>query len=197
MTGADPTFIAHDKAALRRAARQRRASLGAQARGAAGEAVCARVQAAVSLARGAAVSAYWPMGDELDLRPLMGRLHKAGHPIGLPVMPGKAQPLVFRAWVPGAPLEPGGFGTQVPPADCPILRPDVFLVPLLAFDRAGYRLGYGGGFYDRTLAAARGAGEVVAVGVAFSAQEVARVPREATDQRLDLIVTESETIHPA
>jgi len=179
------------KKALRAAAAKRRAALDAALRAAAARAVARHVLETVPLAPGAVVSGYWPMGEELDLRSLLATLDARGHPCCLPVVVGRARPLVFRAWRPGAPLEAAAFGTRVPPADAPERVPKVLLVPLLAFDDAGYRLGYGGGFYDRTLARLRAADpETRAVGVAFAAQRVDAVPREATDARLDWIVTE-------
>ena len=183
------------KQALRVEAKRRRGAAASQAGpDAAADAVCARVLAEIAFPAGSAVSAYWPMRDELDPRPLMHRLAERGHPIGLPVMAGKGRPLVFRAWAPGEALEPGGFGTQVPSSDRPEVRPEVLLVPMLAFDRAGYRLGYGGGFYDRTLAGLRAEGAALGVGVAYAGQEVDDVPHDGNDQRLDWIVTETEAI---
>ncbi len=137
------------------------------------------------------VSAYWPMGSELDPRPAMRELHGRGHSIGLPVVVEAERPLLFRAWSPGDALEAAGFNTQVPGAHKAELGPRVVLVPLLAFDRAGYRLGYGGGFYDRTLAKLRAEGEVLAVGLAYADQEVPEVPRDGNDQQLDRLVTEA------
>jgi 5-formyltetrahydrofolate cyclo-ligase len=121
-------------------------------------------------------------------------LHRRGHPVGLPVIVGKGRPLMFRRWQPDAQLVPGEFRVMTPPPSAPEVIPKLLLVPLLAFDRAGYRLGYGGGFYDRTIAALRAAGDAVAVGVALAAQEVASVPRDDTDQPLDWIVTDLEAI---
>jgi 5-formyltetrahydrofolate cyclo-ligase len=141
------------------------------------------------------VAAYWPMRSEADPRPALAALHARGVPLALPVVAGRGMPLIFRAWAPGVALVPGGFGVLVP-ADGPPVVPRVLVVPLLAFDRAGFRLGYGGGFYDRTLAALRAAGPVLAVGFAYAAQEVPHVPRTIDDQRLDRIVTETETIRP-
>lgn len=141
-------------------------------------------------ADGAAVSGYWPMADEIDVRPLMTRLHDAGHTLALPVVVGKGEPLVFRTWQPGAPLAKAGFGLRQPAADAPAIVPGILLVPLLAFDPEGYRLGWGGGFFDRTLAKLRAKSPVIAVGVAYAAQRVDRVPRTERDQRLDWLVTE-------
>ena len=134
------------------------------------------------------------MGDELDVRPLLARLHFAGHAVGLPVMVKKAHPLQFRQWRPGDKLLPGGYGTSVPAPDKAIVEPAVLFCPLLAFDRKGYRVGYGGGFYDRTLEALRATAPRLAIGLAFAAQEVEQVPIDEHDQRLDWIVTEKEAI---
>lgn len=142
-----------------------------------------------------AISAFWPLADELDTRPLIMALAARGHRIGLPVVTKKGQPLLFRLWAPGTELVQGNFRVMTPPPEAPEVVPSLLIVPLLAFDRAGYRLGYGGGLYDRTLQKLRGAGgDVLAVGVALSAQEVPAVPRDDTDQPLDWIVTEREAI---
>jgi 5-formyltetrahydrofolate cyclo-ligase len=142
-----------------------------------------------------AISAFWPLADELDTRPLIMALAARGHRIGLPVVTKKGQPLLFRLWTPGTELVQGNFRVMTPPPEAPEVVPSLLIVPLLAFDRAGYRLGYGGGFYDRTLQKLRGlGGDVLAVGVALSAQEVPAVPRDDTDQPLDWIVTEREAI---
>lgn len=142
---------------------------------------------------GRVLSGYMPMRTEIDPLPAM-----AAHdgPVCVPVIPGRGLPLRFREWVPGAPMVAGEFGALIP-ADGAWLEPEVLIVPLLAFDRRGFRLGYGGGFYDRTLARLRARHPVLAVGFAFAAQEVAEVPTEPTDQRLDLIVTEAGLIHPS
>jgi 5-formyltetrahydrofolate cyclo-ligase len=116
--------------------------------------------------------------------------------VGVPVIIGKGQPLRFRRWTPKSAMVPGEFRALVPETG-DWMEPAVLIVPLLAFDRRGYRLGYGGGFYDRTLEGLRAQGTVLAIGFAFAAQEVAEVPRDGTDQRLDMIVTESGVIHPA
>ncbi|MFN6979966.1 MAG: 5-formyltetrahydrofolate cyclo-ligase [Gemmobacter sp.] len=175
--------LAEAKAALRRAAfAARRAAHAAGQGDAAGH-----LAAALAPHRGAVLAGYMPMRTEIDPLPAMAA--HAG-PVCVPVVTGPGQPLAFRAWSPGAAMVPGGFGVMVPAAG-DWLVPQVLIVPLLAFDRQGYRLGYGGGFYDRTLAALRAAGPVTAIGFAFAAQAVAAVPREGTDARLDLIVTET------
>ena len=183
------------KNALRPRAKAARAaaaeSVGAER---AGATLRDRILAAVAMPGDCVVSAYWPMQDEIDPRPLMTALHGRGHPICLPVTQGRGRPLVFRAWAPDDRLQGAAFGTQVPGPGQPERRPRVLLVPLLAFDRAGYRLGYGGGFYDRTLAGLRRAGEALAVGLAYGGQELPEVPHDGNDQKLDWIVTEAETI---
>ncbi len=138
---------------------------------------------------GQVVAGFWPLPGEIDTRPLLQALAARGNPVCLPQTPPRGQPLRFHAWQPGAPLLPGRFGTVGP--DGPALVPEVVLVPLLAFDRTGARLGYGGGYYDRTLAALPGR---PAIGCAFAAQEVSRVPVEPTDRRLQAIATEREWI---
>jgi 5-formyltetrahydrofolate cyclo-ligase len=139
---------------------------------------------------GAIIAGYWPMGDEMDPRPLMLALAARGHALALPVTPPRGQPLAFLAWAPGAALRSGALGTSEPVAG-EELRPDVLLVPLLAFDRAGRRLGYGGGYYDRTLAALPGA---KAIGIAYAGQEMPEVPAGPQDFRLPLIATEAGII---
>lgn len=178
---------------LRRDSAERRRT-AVQASPDAGLAVRDRFLAALRPAAGAAVSAYWPLEDEFDPRPLFTELHRRGHPIGLPVILGKGQPLTFRRWAPDVALVRGPFRVMTPPAEAPEVIPQLLLVPLLAFDRAGYRLGYGGGFYDRTIARLRAAGDVLAVGVALAAQEVGAVPRDDTDEPLDWVVTDREAI---
>lgn len=139
-----------------------------------------------------ALAGYMPMRTEIDCLPAM-----AAHdgPVGVPVILGAGRPLRFRRWTPDARMIAGEFGALIPEAG-EWIEPQVLVVPLLAFDRRGFRLGYGGGFYDRTLEGLRARGPVTAIGFAFAAQEIAEVPTEPTDQPLDLIVTESEVIRP-
>jgi 5-formyltetrahydrofolate cyclo-ligase len=134
---------------------------------------------------GAVVGGFWPLADEIDIRPLLAALHARGHAVGLPVTPPRGQPLTFHAWQPGAALHPGRFGTLAP--DGSAVTPDVLLVPLLAFDRRGQRLGYGGGYYDRTIAALPG---VYTIGCAYAVQEISAVPSGPTDMPLDRVATE-------
>ena len=138
----------------------------------------------------AVVSGFWPMAEELDIRPLMIELHNQGCQLALPVVVAKRQPLVFRAWRPGDPLEAGVFGTLHPSPRREVVEPDALIVPLLACDEDGWRLGYGGGFYDRTLEALRAKKIVTAVGVGFNAQLLPEVPHGPSDQRLDWLLTD-------
>lgn len=149
--------------------------------------------AAIEVDPRAAVSGYLPMNCEIDVRPLLAGLAGRGHRVALPVVTARGTPLAFRAWVEGAPLEDGVFGTRHPVEAVDVV-PDVLLVPLLAFDRSGRRLGYGGGYYDRTLAALRKEKAVLAVGVGYSAQEVPAVPCDEDDEPLDWVVTDREPV---
>lgn len=137
--------------------------------------------------RGRALAGYMPMRTEIDPLPAMAA-HQG--PCCVPVIVGKAQALRFREWSLGCALIPGEFGALIP-AEGAWIEPEVLIVPLLAFDAQGYRLGYGGGFYDRTLEGLRAKRPTIAIGFAFAAQEVAEVPIDATDQRLDMVVTEA------
>jgi len=148
--------------------------------------------AALGLTAGCRAAAYWPMAGEADPRWAMERLHRAGVRFGLPVVLGPGKPLVFRQWHPEQELEKGAHGTWQPPEGEAELIPSVVLVPLVAFDRKGWRLGQGGGYYDRTLVQLRRGGGVRAVGIGYSCQATEAVPHEATDQRLDWLVTEED-----
>jgi 5-formyltetrahydrofolate cyclo-ligase len=179
-----PVLLADLKAEARRAALARRATLDP----ALGAALVRVVLDGMPPPAGAVVAGFWPMGQEIDLRPLLNALHGRGHPIALPVTPPRGAPLSFRRWRPGDGLDRGPMGTRQPGPEAEVLKPDVLLVPLLAFDRRGYRLGYGGGYYDRTLAALPGA---VALGIAYAAQELDEVPAGPEDARLAAIATEA------
>lgn len=154
-----------------------------------GAELAAHVLAERIVPKGAAVSGFWPMPGEIDIRPLLLGLYGRGHAILLPETPPRGNPLIFRRWEPGAAMLTERFGTQRP--DGPPGTPDVLFVPLLAFDRGGHRLGYGGGYYDRTLA---GLPASVAIGCAFAAQEVASVPAGPHDIRLHAVATERGVI---
>lgn len=181
---ADSPELVAEKAALRQAALAARALLDPAG---AGTALADVVLAEAAPPPGAVVAGFWPMGAEIDIRPLLRRLERAGHALALPVTPPRGAPLTFRRWHWGGALMPGRFGTSQPPASAETVLPDFLLVPLLAFDRQGGRLGYGGGYYDRTLAALPRAR---AIGVAFAAQEVPAVPCGPHDRPLPGIATE-------
>lgn len=139
------------------------------------------------------VTGFIPFRSEISTLPLLERLRGDGWQTALPVVMGEGLPLEFRLWQPGQPLVPGSWDIPVPPETAMAVEPDVLLVPGLAFDRQGYRLGYGGGFYDRTLERLRTLRAVVAIGVAYHAQIVERVPRGDHDVPLDFVMTERET----
>ncbi len=141
------------------------------------------------------VAGYRPIRSELDPTPLMEALFSAGHRVCVPVIEGHGQPLAFRDWHPAAEMMAGPFGAEIPVSG-DWLEPEFLLVPLVGFDSAGNRLGYGGGFYDRTLERLRGRRPTRAVGYAYSVQEVDAVPCEPTDQVLDGIVTERGLMRP-
>jgi len=142
------------------------------------------------------VSVYWPIRSELNTRPLIDALAGKGYRVVLPVMHKVKQPLVFRDFSPGDDLVKGPFGLSEPAEEKTARDPDILFSPLAAFDRKGYRLGYGGGIYDATLAELRPRKRVTAIGVAYSCQEADSVPTEPHDQRLDYLLTERETIIP-
>ena len=175
-----------DKVSLRRLMRERRAGLDPGL----GRALAHRLLASGLVPAHAVIAGYWPLDGEIDIRPALFEAAAGGHVVGLPVTPPRGQALSFRRWWPGAPLRPGRFGTVKP--DGPIVTPDVLLVPLLAFDRAGGRLGYGGGYYDRTLAALPAG--VVAIGCGFAAQEIDTVPMEPHDRHMHAIATETAVL---
>lgn len=184
--------IAREKQALRRRAAAQRERLHRGAEEGAGLAALAHFREHIDLAARAVLSAYLPVRAEFDVLPILRHAHAQGCPTCLPVVLGRGRPLSFRHWAPGDPLVDGTFGIAVPAPEAETLEPAILLVPMLAFDDEGYRLGYGGGFYDRTLARRRTrAPAPLAVGVAFAGQRIDRVPRGADDERLDWIVTEN------
>lgn len=140
--------------------------------------------------RGALIGGIWPLPGEIDVRPLMTALSTQGHSLSLPCTPRKGKPLTFRAWGPEDKLKAGPYGTREPYPEQSEVLPSLVLVPLLAFTETGERLGYGGGFYDRTLAGLRAKQDVFACGVAFAAQEAALIPTGEHDVPLDGILTD-------
>jgi 5-formyltetrahydrofolate cyclo-ligase len=190
-----PEQLVEAKRALRALATERRRQLAvAVGPQTAGEAAADQFLAVYKPKPDAAISGYWPLEGEFDPRPLMERLVERGHRVGLPVVIGRDRPLQFRDWRPGIALVPGPFRVPAPPPDAPLIEPQILLVPMLAFDREGYRLGYGGGFYDRTLEQLRARAGALAVGTAFDGQEVAHVPHADFDQPIDWIVTERRAL---
>lgn len=181
------------KQAARRAARERRRAFHETRPADIARRFVAQFDRHVVPPADAVISGYWPAGSEPDIRPLLEALHGRGHRIVLPVVVAREQPLVFRRWQPGDLLERGN-GAEVPRADRPELDPDLLLVPLLAFDRAGNRLGQGAGYYDRTLARLRSLKQITAIGVGYAAQEAPAVPTTPNDQPLDAVLTEAGLI---
>ncbi|MBE2248365.1 MAG: 5-formyltetrahydrofolate cyclo-ligase [Myxococcus sp.] len=182
--------VADEKAALRRRLEAVREQAAAAAPGAA-ELVARRFSVPTAPA---VVAGTFPMRCELDPRPLMRRLEALGARLALPRTPRRGSPLTFHLWTAQTQLVTSRFGVTEPAPDTPHVTPTLVLVPLLAFDRTGARLGYGGGFYDVTLAALRAVGPVEAIGLAYAAQEVDRVPTEPHDAPLDGVLTEREAL---
>lgn len=179
------------KQALRKRMDVQRRGLSMKDRAAGASAVADTGLEFIDLAPGAVVSGYVAIRDELDPEQLLRSLSAKGHPIALPVILGRGRPLEFCQWEAGGELVPGEFSVPIPGANAPILVPDVLLTPLLAFDSQGYRLGYGAGYYDRTLAKLRRGRAVTAIGMAFDIQEVENLPHDGYDEPLDWVLTPS------
>jgi 5-formyltetrahydrofolate cyclo-ligase len=185
--------ISSEKAELRVAAQACRDALPADARKATAETIAVR-KFPLAIAAGTIISGFMPLKSEINPLPLLQKLAEAGARLALPAIAGRGMPLIMRAWEFGAPLDRGQWGIREPKPDAPEVEPDILLVPLLAFDRAGYRLGYGAGYYDMTIHRLRALKPVTAVGIAFAAQEVPKIPTTPRDERLDLVLTEREVI---
>ncbi|MFD0857782.1 5-formyltetrahydrofolate cyclo-ligase [Roseovarius aquimarinus] len=183
-----------DLAALKDAARRAAFERRAAAHAARGPAPAAFLSSVLAGYRGVPLSGYMPMRTEIDPLPAMSEAAAHG-PVCVPVIMGRAQPLRFSRWTPDTPMKDGPFGARVPEVE-EWITPEILIVPLVAFDRKGGRLGYGGGFYDRTLEMLRAAGPAMAIGYAFAAQEAEDLPLEPVDQPLDLIVTEAGILEP-
>ncbi len=176
------------KAAARKAAfARRKAAFDARLPGVAG-----RLSEVLAGHRGVPLSGYMPIRTEIDPLPAMAEASAYG-PVGVPVIQGQGQALRFSRWTPEGALKDGPFGARVPETD-DFFEPEILIVPLVAFDRQGGRLGYGGGFYDRTLQELRGKRATLAIGFAFDAQEADELPLEQTDQPLSMVVTESRIL---
>lgn len=180
--------IEAEKALLRKTARARREALSPEFRAEASKAISFQFFDKVAFGPEDAIAGYWRIRDEVDCQPILVRLMDGGQVVILPVVAGPAEPLEFRIWGADAPLYEAGFGTLAPSDLAPRSEPDLILMPLLGFDRTGTRLGYGGGYYDRTLASMRK--KPMLVGLAFGAQGLDYIPREAHDIPLDAVVTE-------
>jgi 5-formyltetrahydrofolate cyclo-ligase len=173
----------NSKTPLREIAKEKRAAL-ARAHPDFGADIAGRI-AELPLAGVRVVAGYWPIRDEADVRPLMAALAARGHSLALPRIDGRE--LAFHVWQEGGAVEVNAYGIAEPVASGKPLKPDLILVPLLAFDAGGHRLGYGGGFYDRTLAHHT----AIAVGIAYAGQEVQELYREPHDRALDMVLTEN------
>jgi 5-formyltetrahydrofolate cyclo-ligase len=185
--------IAKLKAELRVAAQARRDVLSAEQRKSVAETIAAR-KFPLSITPSTIVSGFMPLKSEINPLPLLQKLAEAGARLALPAIAGRGKPLIMRAWEFGAPLDRGQWGIREPKPEAPEVEPDILLVPLLAFDREGFRLGYGAGYYDMTIHRLRGLKPVTAIGIAFAAQEVPKIPTTPRDERLDLVLTEREVI---
>jgi 5-formyltetrahydrofolate cyclo-ligase len=182
-----------EKSRLRAEAIARRDALSADQRQAAAETIAAR-PFPLPIRTGTIVSGFMPLKSEISPLPLLRQLMAHGARLALPAIAGRGHPLVMREWTWGEPLATGVWGIREPLPQAPAVDPDIVLAPLLAFDRAGHRLGYGGGYYDLTIAQLRGRKTIIAVGVAFAVQEVFTVPVTPRDAPLDLVLTERGVI---
>ena len=186
-------MIEEAKAALRVKARAARALLDSGERADAAEAAARHFFDSIELQKSDVVAAYWRIRDEMDCQPILIRLMDSNQTVVLPVVLGPDEPLDLRVWEQGASLYESGFGTLAPSELAPKAEPDVVLMPLLAFDSRGTRLGYGGGYYDRTLASMKKRPKLI--GLAYSTQQLERIPREAHDVPLDAVITETGVVY--
>jgi 5-formyltetrahydrofolate cyclo-ligase len=182
-----------EKKRVRNEATSLRDAMPFDTRRAASEALAAQ-EFPFAIAPGTVVSGFMPMRSEINPLPLMRKLLDAGATLALPVIAGRGKPLIMRLWQWGEPLSPGLWGIREPKAEAPEVEPDLLLVPLLAFDRAGHRIGYGAGYYDKTIDQLRERKAIAAIGLAFAAQEIPSVPVTERDAKLDLVLTEREVI---
>ena len=187
------TETAPSKADLRERALAKRDALPPEMRAAAADAVAAH-EFPVRVTPGVIVSGFMPLKSEINPVPLMRRLGDAGALLALPAIAGRGRPLIMHAYSFGDELLRGQWGIREPKPDAPEVAPDILLVPLAVFDRSGHRIGYGAGYYDMTLRALRAKKAVTAIGIAFAAQEIARVPATPRDEPLDFVLTEREVI---
>jgi len=187
------TTVSDRKAQLRQEAFVVRDALPAAERAAGAETIASR-PFPLKIERGTIVSAFSPMKSEINPVPLMRKLADAGAKLALPAIAGRGRPLIMRAWNFGDAMAKGQWGIREPVPEAPEVAPDILIVPLAVFDRAGHRIGYGAGYYDMTINALRAKKKVTAIGIAFAAQEIPHVPATERDARLDLVLTEREVI---
>lgn len=185
--------LAELKSVIRKDALMRRDAIPPDERQRAAETIAAR-PFPLPIKPGTIVSGFSPLKTEINPIPLMRALAQSGAQLALPVVAGRGKPLIMRAFAFGDALASGQWGIREPKADEPEVAPDILLVPLLAFDRIGHRIGYGAGYYDMTIAALRRVKPVIACGIAFAAQEIDAIPVSPRDARLDLVLTEREII---
>jgi len=189
----DPIPTEAPKARLRREALAKRDAIPAEVRAAAAQAIADR-PFPVAVDPDAIVSGFMPMKTELNPLQLLRKLAQAGAMLALPAIAGRGTPLIMRAYAFGDEFTRGQWGIREPKPDAAERDPDILIVPLAAFDRQGHRIGYGAGYYDMTIRSLRSKKKVTAIGVAFAAQEIDRVPATERDEALDLVLTENETI---
>ena len=185
-----PPLLSKDE--LRATALEWRASLDKERREQAAQRLVVRALQAIDAKASDSIAGYWPIRSELDPRPLMHALQKKGHALALPVIEGET--ILFRKWSFNSSLEVGAFSTSEPCASSPEVKPNIILVPLVAFDTARNRLGYGKGYYDRALSRLRATMQVRMIGLAYEGQKLEHIPAESHDQGLDMIITD-ETIY--
>ncbi len=184
----------HSKADIRKTVLARRDATSPEWRAMASADLARHALAPVSSGPGGPVAGYWPFRSEADPRPLMSVLQRFGRGLALPVI--EHPEVIFRRWIEGVDLVDAGFGTLGPDASADLQRPALLLVPLAAFDASGHRIGWGQGHYDRVIERLLADGEpLLTVGIAFSFQQVDRVPAQAHDRPLDLVVTEQGVVH--
>lgn len=187
--------LAERKQRLRKEAARRRDAIAKEQD--IGEALVDAFERHFDLQPGLVVSGYHPIGSEANLLPLLLKLRDSGIEVALPVVIERQSPLTFRRWTEDTDLQKGPFGILEPGADTDDVQPNLILAPLLAFDAAGNRLGYGGGFYDLSIRAIRKCQPVDAIGAAYSGQRVSSVPHDDNDMVLDGILTETGFIQPS
>jgi len=187
------TTVSNQKADLRTAALAKRDAMPVAERQAGAEAIAARAFP-VNIAPGLIVSGFMPMKSEINPLPLLHKAADQGAHLALPAIDKRGKPLIMRAWKFGDPFKAGQWGIREPVPEAPVVEPDILIVPLACFDRAGHRIGYGAGYYDMTINALRAKKKVIAIGIAFAVQEIPVVPATERDERLDLVLTEREVI---